>query len=229
MDPKLNRGNIEIYYNDNSISSFLRKNIDSLSGNVLDIGCGKMKYKNFILSGKNVNKYTGLDLEEGKFTYSVKADLYWDGNKIPLEDNSVDSAILFEVIEHCPDPKIVIKEAYRVLKPGGTILFSTPYIYPLHGMPYDYNRPSPSGLEKLFTDAGFSKTTIEAGGKWDASLAQMIAIWITKRPMPKIFRKILRLVFVLIFQFLLWIDEKQKNSPLEDGTMMPNLLGKSVK
>lgn len=229
MDPTLNRGNIELYYNDHSISSFLRKNINFLSGKVLDIGCGKMKYKDFILKGKNVKEYIGLDLEEGKFTYSVKANLYWDGNKMPIEDNSIDSAILFEVIEHCPDPSIVVREAYRVLKPGGVILFSTPFIYPLHGVPFDYSRPTPSGLEKLFTDAGFNKTTIEAGGSWDSSLAQMMAIWITKRPMPLILRKILRLKFVPIFRFLLWLDKKQKDKLLEDGTMTPNLLGKSIK
>jgi SAM-dependent methyltransferase len=130
-------------------------------GNVIDIGCGKMKHKNLILSNKNVKKYTGLDLDEGKFEYKSKADIYWDGIIIPLNDNSVDGAILFEVIEHCPDPSIVIKEAFRILKPGSSILFSTPFLYHFHGLPHDYSRPTPSLLKQLFLNAGFSSVNIE--------------------------------------------------------------------
>ena len=229
MNPKLNPGTIETYFNDYSIVEYLKKNLNAFSGNVIDIGCGKMKHKNLILSNKNVKKYTGLDLDEGKFEYKSKADIYWDGIKIPLNDNSVDGAILFEVIEHCPDPSIVIKEAFRILKSGSSILFSTPFLYHFHGLPHDYSRPTPSLLKQLFLNAGFSSVNIESGGKWDASLGQMIAIWITQRPMPKLFRKILRRIHVLVFKFLLFNDKRNKNLTLDNGTIVPNLLGRAIK
>jgi SAM-dependent methyltransferase len=229
MNPKLNSGTIETYYNDHSIVTFLKENLDTLSGTVLDIGCGKMKHKDLIIRGKKVKNYKGLDLDEGKFVYKSKADIYWDGLTIPLEDNSIDSAILFEVIEHCPDPNVVIKEALRILKPGGVILFSTPSIYHFHGMPHDYHRPSPSNLKLLFTNAGFSDVTIQSGGKWDASLGQMISIWITQRPMPKLLRRILRKLYVPLFHLLLYCDKKYNQLPLDNGTIVPNLLGKATK
>lgn len=229
MSPVLNAGTIETYFNDISIVNFLSDNLDELSGTVLDIGCGKMKHREMILKGKGVKKYVGLDLEEGKFTYSVKADMYWDGIKIPLDDKSVDSIILFEVIEHCPNPSIVINEAYRVLKPGGIILFSTPFLYHLHGAPYDYSRPTPFGLKSFFDNAGFSNTEIKGGGNWDSSLGQMIALWISHRPMNKLIRKVFRHVFVPIFKLILIVDRKYLQFPLKDGTMIPNLLGKSIK
>ena len=130
MPPKLTRGNINGFFNDYAIFSFLSKNLSALKGEVLDIGCGNMRYKNLILSNSKVSKYIGLDLEPGKFGYNSKADVYWDGVTMPLTNNSIDSAILFEVLEHCENPNLVITEAFRVLKPGGRLLFSTPFLYP---------------------------------------------------------------------------------------------------
>lgn len=225
---KLTPYNIETYYNDLSIRSFLESNLSIMKGVVLDIGCGKKKYQNLILSAPDVSQYKGMDLEAGKFVYDSLADIYWDGITMPLENNSVDTAILTEVIEHCLDPKIVTKESYRVLKPGGSILFSTPFIYHLHGMPHDYSRPASNGLLELFKSAGFSKVEIYAGAGLDASLGQTIAIWISQRPMNKMIKKILRYIFVPIFLFLLYIDKK-KVQDLKDGALFPNLLGIATK
>lgn len=230
--PTLSAGNINSYFNDKAIYSFLQKNVGQLHGEVLDIGCGRMRYKQTILNSGRVKKYIGLDLEAGKFSYSVPADIYWDGIKMPLADNSIDSAILFEVLEHCDDPRIVVAEAFRVLKPGGTILFSTPFLYQLHGIPFDFQRPTPFGLKKLFSDAGFAQIHTEGSGSWDASMGQMMSIWIAHRPMPTLVRKILRRVFVPLFRALLFFDNRQrKNSVSEwkDNDMIPGILGWAVK
>jgi len=229
MNIKLNSGTINSYLNDATILSFLERNIDLLSNTVLDIGCGKMKYKNLILSGKKVREYIGLDLEPGQFDYSVKADIYWDGKTIPFSDSSVDSALILEVLEHCDDPKIVIAEAFRILKPNGVVLFSTPFLYQFHGTPFDYQRFTPYGLKKLFSTTGFSNLKFEAGGMWDASLGQMIGIWITKRPMPILIRKILQKLYVPIFRLLLRIDSKKTVTNWDDGVMIPNILGVAYK
>jgi SAM-dependent methyltransferase len=225
MALKLTRSNINGYFNDFSIYSFLKNNLHELNGKVLDIGCGKMHFKKIIESSPKVKEYIGLDLEPGKFNYSSKADIYWDGVTMPIPDNSIDSSILFEVIEHCENPNIVISEAYRVLKPGGTILFSSPFLYQLHGIPNDHQRFTPFGLESAMKRNGFKDIKIIPSGSWDASLGQMFSIWITRRPMPSIVRKILSLSFVPIFQLLLFFDRKQTKDNFSENDIMPGLLG----
>lgn len=229
MNPQLNSGTLQTYFNDVSILKFVKNSVKDLHGKVLDVGCGKMRYKDLILSEEKVREYIGLDLDEGKFTYSVKADLYWNGIIIPLENNSVESVVIFEVLEHCPDPRIVINEAFRILKSNGVILFSTPFIYHLHGSPFDYSRLTPFGVENMLKEAGFTNVEIRPGGRWDASLGQMISIWICNRPMPHIIRRILSRLYTPLFRLLLITDRKYSKLPMKDGTIIPNILGKAYK
>lgn len=77
------------------------------SGTLLDVGCGRMPYKTLVLqSPSQVQKYIGLDLVNN---YRQKLDLIWDGQTIPLDECSIDCAMLTEVLEHCPEPDKVMK------------------------------------------------------------------------------------------------------------------------
>src|SRR6185503_15052093 len=193
--PHLGPRTLATHLNDATILEFLERRLGDLRGTVLDIGCGTMRHRDTVRSAGAVTRYLGLDLEPGRFTYSVPADLTWDGVRIPLADGSIGSALLFEVLEHCADPAIVVREAWRVLAPGGVLLFSTPFVYPLHGVPFDYQRLTRFGLERLMRGAGFERIEIEAGGAWDASLAQMGASWIVHRPMPRVLRRVLAVLY----------------------------------
>lgn len=53
------------------------------------------------------------------------------------------------VLEHVKEPQAVVKEIYRVLKPGGRVLSVVPFIYPFHASPEDYQRYSLPGIEYL--------------------------------------------------------------------------------
>jgi len=59
---------------------------------------------------------------------------------IPFKDNVFDTVICTQVIEHVPRPWLVVHEIYRVLKEGGHLLLSTPFLYPYHLEPRDYFR-----------------------------------------------------------------------------------------
>lgn len=57
---------------------------------------------------------------------------------LPFQDNSFDGVLLTEVLEHCEDPREGVREAYRVLKPGGLALVTSPFLWPWHGVEGEY-------------------------------------------------------------------------------------------
>ncbi len=54
-----------------------------------------------------------------------------------------------EVLEHLPEPQRAVDEMFRVLKPGGTLLLTTRFLFPIHDAPHDYFRFTKYGLRHL--------------------------------------------------------------------------------
>ena len=54
-----------------------------------------------------------------------------------------------EVLEHLPEPQKAVDEFFRVLKPGGTLLLTTRFLFPIHDAPHDYFRYTKYGLRHL--------------------------------------------------------------------------------
>ena len=98
-------------------------------------------------------------------------DLLAGAQLMPFPENTFDTVLCSEVLEHVPDPARVIAEMFRVLRPGGQAVITTPFLYRVHGDPDDYWRFTPSALRVLFEHAGFHITTIEQHGMLNAVLA----------------------------------------------------------
>ncbi len=105
---------------------------------VLDFGCGTGSLSLFLnrLGAKSI---IGVDLIENDIVIArnrltnEKIDfmLAKNSNSIELENNSIDVIACFDVMEHIIEYKSIIKEWYRVLRPGGKILISwQPYYHP---------------------------------------------------------------------------------------------------
>ena len=82
-------------------------------------------------------------------------------DQIPVEDQRYDAVILTQVLEHLPDPKLVLKELNRVLKPGGKLYLTAPLFYPEHEQPYDFFRYTQFSLDMLCKHAGFEIEEID--------------------------------------------------------------------
>lgn len=216
---------LDIHIARRSILDALRLQLSDFSGTVLDIGCGYMSYKPLLMAPPSrAEKYIGLDLRGNIYQ---QPDLEWDGCTIPLGDNSVDCALATEVLEHCPKPKIVLGEALRVLKPGGLLFFTVPFLWPLHDVPHDEYRYTPFALERHLREAGYEQIKLKALGGWDASLAQMIGLWVRRRSMSARKRALLSKLAVPIVRYLI----RRDRPPLDfgEGLMITGISGTAIK
>jgi SAM-dependent methyltransferase len=184
----------------------VREAAAGFSGRVLDVGCGSMPYRELVLSNPTVERYTGIDLESSALYGTVKPDLTWDGARIPVDDQTADWVMATEFLEHYSEPDTVLREIVRVLKPGGQLFATVPFIWNLHEIPYDEYRYTPYSMERLLTNAGFSDITISGLAGWNASLAQMIGLWITFAKMNRFLRAGLRMILFPAFVFLVKTD-----------------------
>ena len=103
---------------------------DKIHGEVLEIGCGEGYGLEF--TSKKASSLTVIDksrhvLDKIKTKYPKVTILH---QNIPplsnLKDNSFDTVISFQVIEHIKDYQLFIKEIYRILKPNGKAYITTP-------------------------------------------------------------------------------------------------------
>lgn len=198
-------------------------------GNLLDIGCGKMPYKNYLLTNSNISSYIGLDIEQAiVYDEQVKPDATWDGVSMPFEDNHFDTAFATEVLEHCDEPLQVLQETWRVMKSGGSFFFTVPFLWNLHEVPHDEYRYTPFALKRLLEAAGFKQIEIKAFGGWHAAMAQMLGLWVRRAPLGNMTRKILSAILKPVIMHLIKKDKKYPVA-FTEGQMITGLFGVAFK
>lgn len=228
IDITLTKDTLDLYYHRKAIFNNLQKNLPFLTGKLLDTACGAMPYREYILSNSSVTKYIGLDIVTARnYSDTVKPDVTWTGETMPFETNSFECAIATEVLEHVPEPINFLSETYRVLKPGGVFFFTVPFLWPLHEPPHDEYRYTPFALERLLSSAGFLDITLTALGGWNASLGQMVGLWVRRSPMPPRTRRVLKTIALPFVRYLYNHD-----NPTPDfyrGPMITGLCGRAYK
>lgn len=204
-------GNLDRYIVRNAILGAINKYMPQFEGRLLDMGCGKMPYKQYIFDNSSIAEYVGLDIATAiNYDQNIKPDFTWDGIHMPFVDGCFDTVFATEVLEHCPLPDTTLNEVYRVLRAGGLFFFTTPFLWNLHETPHDEYRYTPFSLERHLRNAGFSEIEIRASGGWHASLAQMLGLWVKRAPLSPVVRKYLSIAFRPIMKKLLLMDAKSK-------------------
>jgi SAM-dependent methyltransferase len=126
---------------------------------ILDVGCGAKPYRNLFLTPS----YLGIDVKGGGLRDRTKqVDKFFDGKKIPYSDKLFSVCIATEVLEHTPIPDILISEMNRELVPGGKLFVSMPFVWPEHGLPFDFQRFTKEKHAILFKKAGFKITNLNS-------------------------------------------------------------------
>ncbi len=109
-----------------------------------------------------------IDIDPGR-----KPDLVADVCNLPLAEESFDAVFMLEVLEHVPTPHRALEDVHRVLKTGGRLYLSTPFIFPIHDEPHDYFRFTRYGLSYLLS--GFRSVEIQERNGYVQSIMVLYA------------------------------------------------------
>lgn len=121
-----------------------------LGGRILDVGCGSKPYTDLFAA----DDYVGLEIDTPENRASKRADYFYDGKVFPFPDQSFDSIVCNQVLEHVFTPGLFLGEIWRVLKPGGKLLLTVPFVWDEHEQPWDYARYTSFGLKSLLENNG---------------------------------------------------------------------------
>lgn len=127
-------------------------------GKLLDIGCGVKPYRSLF----NADQHLGVDWPGSGHELNVEA--FANAQSLPFADQSFDTLLCTEVIEHLPRPWQALDEMARVLKPGGHLILSAPFVHVHHEFPHDYYRFTFFGLQAQVRQAGLQPLAIWARG-----------------------------------------------------------------
>lgn len=134
---------------------FLKLRLKDLPDNVdiLDIGTGKNPFRILTDRFKNLITLDSVAFEGIKVVH--------DFNKgLPFENQKFDCVILANTLEHSPKPAYLLKEIQRVLKRGGVLIGTVPFLLHIHQEPYDFYRFTRFALENLLREAEFNEIEI---------------------------------------------------------------------
>jgi SAM-dependent methyltransferase len=156
----------------------------------LDLGCGKSP-----LADAFPNR-VGLDIVPALGVHIVA-----DVHRLPFVSGSFEQVVCSEVFEHLVDPRQAAWEIARVLGDGGRLVLTTPFVYPIHEAPHDYQRFTMYGLRQLFSP-GFEIQTIKELYTEEQTLAILVQRIAFQRQDFAIRHYIYLLLAHLIFHFL---------------------------
>lgn len=202
-----------ITYRRHYLDEMLQDSMHLFKGRVIDIG-GKKENKrgrfrpplHQVLSWEYVN----TDL-------SAKPDYLASAEQLPIPDESMDIAVMTEVLEYLDNPETALKEAWRVLKQGGCAIISVPFLNPVHGdWQFDRYRFTKVKLQDMAQNTGFRTIDIREMGSVGAVIFDILHaaternIGQNKSRMRKRTGKLLR-VCLPLFKFLEEITKRQSS------------------
>jgi SAM-dependent methyltransferase len=188
------------YFARKGLGKAMKNYASRMSGDLLDVGCGIKPYQSIF----SVASYVGLDIDSENTRRRGAADFFYDGTVFPFRDESFDSILCNQVLEHVFNPDEFLAEVRRVLKPGGYLLLTVPFVWDEHEQPLDYARYSSFGLHSLLKKAGFNVLEHKKLGADASIIFQLINAYLYKIILrwPRPLQLLITVTFVAFFNVM---------------------------
>lgn len=176
-------------------------------GDLLDLGCGTVPFYN--LYKQYVSSITCADWENCEHDIS-HIDFFVDLNKdLKIKNNSYDTILLTDVLEHIYEPKKLLKQLYNILRDDGILIINTPFAYWEHEVPFDYFRYTEFFYQKVAEELGFKVEVIQKIGNGFDTIRDILSKLYESRPSFAI-KFLLKMVKIVSKKFPVKLD----NEPL---------------
>lgn len=167
------------YFNVCHINRYFQRYADDLKRTdcvAVDVGSGSSPYFEYLWG--HVSEYLAIDVKGSLPPNETRPIRQLEGfaESLPVPDASADIVISNQVLEHVIDVDKAVREANRILKPGGTFIGSVPHISPVHLEPYDFRRFTSLGLTQILEKHGFRQIEVEGNCGVFATAAFMIGM-----------------------------------------------------
>jgi len=193
----------------------------------LDFGAGNSPFKQVF----NFKDYISTDVEQNIFN-SIDVLINTGNKTLPFENNEFDLVLCLDVLEHVINPKEILLELNRVLKPNCKILISIPFLFREHEYPTDFQRYTSIGINDILSKAGFKDIEIKKIGNF---YYVVYLLWIGKvikngeKVNMSIFQKIYRKLLIKMSIFLLNSTLFQPDPEKDDSVFLSLFVSASVK
>ena len=129
-----------------------------------------------------------------------------------------DVVVMAEVLEHIPRPHVALERVLCALRPGGRLVMTVPFIFPLHDGPHDYFRFTRYGLQYLLRD--FTDVTIKERNGWAEAIAVLLARSLVSFPDQRILGGLAAVAALLVYPFATMISRLCANGFLTSGYLV---------
>lgn len=153
-----------------TVEKAVRDYSSRLTGRLLEIGCGFLPYRDMFRA--TVTRYIASDINPRMSSPEVVCD----GTRLSFSAGSFDAVLCTQVLEHVPDPRLVLGEIAWVLRPGGALLLTVPLNSDVHMVPHDYFRFTEFALRRLCGEAGLEVEELVERGDRIATASQALLL-----------------------------------------------------
>ncbi len=172
---------------------------ECVEGRVLDVGGGRRPdYFNYLQGGLQVT----VEIVDG----SVNA-IDFETDALPFADNSFNTILACNVLEHIYNHQFLLREMHRILKPGGQLIGFVPFWVGYHPDPRDYFRYTDEALMRMLIDVGYATPAIKkvGGGPCIANFNTVVLSF------PRVVRPLMYLWYASVDALFLYLRPSSAN------------------